>query len=237
MKLSKLLLLIIGFGFSVNAQVIVEEVISTDTVDIFASAREERGENEKSPQIAMLANLMLPGLGHQYIGIKKRAMAYFTTEALLVFGMVFCERHSRRQFDDSRSYAWMYSNTKSKKDGDDIYWKVIGQKHFMTYEEYNNAMNLNAQYDDKYLDNDDLWKWEDESYQKKYNAIRETGTKLHIVSSFFVGAMFLNRIISFIDVRIAAKNETIIGGSPDVNINSYYSISSGDMGVSISSTF
>ncbi len=219
-----------------TAQVIVEETITTDTVDIFAQAQDKSAQ-KKSPRLAMWANILLPGLGHQYLGENKRAFTYFATEALLIFGMVFSQRYSSKMFHNSRSYAWKYAATTSTMDPENEYWKILGNKFFLSSDEFNNVMELNAEYDEKYVDPDELWYWENEIYQENYRDIRKTATRFHIASSFFLGAMILNRAVSFIDVRIASKYHTVQGRRSDIDIHPHYSLLEKKMSISLSGTF
>ncbi len=225
-----------GGYIPLRAQVIVEETITTDTIDIFARA-EERAQEKKSPRLAMFGNLLIPGLGHQYIGRNNRAFTYLATESLLIFGMVFSEGYSRKMYRNSRSYAWRYANTTCTREPENEYWKIIGNKHFLSSDEYNNVMELNAEYDEKYVEENERWYWEHEDYQKEYRGIRQNATRFHIVSSFFLGAMILNRVISFIDVRIASKDETIRGTRSAVDVQPHYSLADKEVGVSVSADF
>jgi hypothetical protein len=219
-----------------HAQVVVEETITTDTVDIFAKS-EKAGEGRRVPKLSMLMNLVLPGLGHQYLGENKRAMVYFSTEALLVFGMVFSESYSRKMYRNSKSYAWRYAGTSCTKDPEDEYWKIIGNKYYMSYMEFNDEMELINEMDMKYVEPDELWYWESEYYQENYREMRKTATSLHVVSSFFLGAMILNRVVSFMDARIASKYDTYQSSRNNVEILPYYSLNEGEVGVSISGNF
>ncbi len=218
------------------AQVVVEETITTDTVDIFAQ-REESSRQKKSPRLAMFSTLLLPGLGHQYLGKNERAFTYFATEALLIFGIVFTESYSKKIYRNSRSYAWRYADTKCTKNMENEYWKIIGNKFFLSSDEYNNVMELNAEYDEKYVNPNETWYWEHEEYQEHYREMRKTGTRFHIISSFFLGGMILNRAISFIDVRIASKSETVRGQRSRVDVQPHYSYTDKEIGVSVSTSF
>lgn len=232
-----LFIAIIAFSAApLYSQVVVEETITTDTVDIFAKS-EKGQEGRRFPKLAMLMNLVLPGLGHQYLGDEKKAMVYFSTEALLVFGMVFSESYSRKMYRNSKSYAWRYAGTKCTKDPEDEYWKIIGSKYYMSYMEFNDEMELINEMDMKYVEPDELWYWESEYYQENYREMRKTATSLHVVSSFFLGAMILNRVVSFIDARIASKNNTYQTGWNEVEILPYYSLNNGEVGVSLTGNF
>lgn len=219
-----------------TAQVVVEEVITTDTVDIFAAV-EKQQQLHKSPRVAMLGSLVLPGLGHQYLGNDKRAFGYYLTEAMLVFGLVYSERYSRKMYSNSRSYAWRYAATHSDLDPQNEYWKIIGNKYFMTLEEFNNAMELNGIYDEKIVDEQKSWHWETEAYQKEYRDIRKVATRFHIVSSFFMGGMILNHVVAFIDTRIASKYLNIQGKHTSLQIYPQLSIAEENVGISMIKKF
>ena len=228
--------IITACSIPLHAQVIVEETITTDTVDFFTK-EEKEVQRRKFPRLAMLMNLVLPGLGHQYLGDEKRAMVYFTSEALFVFGMVFSESYSKKMYRNSKSYAWKYADTKCTKDPEDEYWKIIGYEDFMSSGEYNDAVEHNRDFDMKYVEPDEAWYWESEYYQEKYRDIRQAATSFHVVSSFFLGAMILNRAVSFIDARIASKDNSYQSRRKEIDIQPYYSLKNKGMGVSLSGSF
>jgi hypothetical protein len=229
---------IILSGSNLSAQVIVEEKISTDTVDVFKK-EEARIKNAPSAKWASFATILLPGAGHQIVGDYKKAMFYFATEAVLIGGIIFCERSSSRLYGDSRNFAWQHAGTESEKDPDDEYWKNIGDKNYRSSNEYNYTMNLNRQFEKKYLRADEYWAWEDDSYQTTYRDIRSNASRFQIIGSFLVGAMILDRIVSFIDVRVTSKRK-----NPDeestglgLNIQPHYSFSSRQAGLTLCKQF
>ncbi len=236
LKIILFLTIITFYTVPLHAQVVVEETITTDTVDIFTRGDKDR-QGRRFPKLAMLMNLVLPGLGHQYLGDEKRAMVYFSTEALLVFGMVFSESYSNKMYRNSKSYAWRYADTKCTKDPGNEYWKIIGSKYYMSYKEFNNEMELIGETDMKYVEPDEIWYWESEYYQETYREMREAATSFHVVSSFFLGGMILNRVVSFIDARIASKYDTYQTGRNEIEILPYYSLNDKEVGVSITGNF
>ncbi|MBD3317966.1 MAG: hypothetical protein GF344_19450 [Chitinivibrionales bacterium] len=183
----------------IGAQVVVEEEVITDTVDVFSPV-EQTG---KSPALAMVATVLVPGLGHQYLGKSHRALTYFSLEALCVFGLVYGRTYADKYGRDARSYAWAHANVKAQSGADDHFWRNVG--HFMDSEEYNRIMELNRTPDDKYLETELWWRWADEADMEHYQTLRETSTRWELVGTSFVAGMVLNRIISFIDVRLTSK--------------------------------
>ena len=66
---------------------------------------------------------------------------------------------------------------------------------------YNQIMDLDGMPDrDKYLDPDLQWRWADESYRKQYNDLLKKSLRYKVAANFCLGAMLLNRIVSFVDL-------------------------------------
>jgi hypothetical protein len=201
-----LITVLVFFGYLTHApaQIVVDDEVVTDTIDLASATRKS---TDKSAALAMVASLALPGLGHQYLGADSRALNYYTAEALFVLGAVYSRRYSNRLFADSRHFARSWSGSQSDASRDAPYWKHIGG--FPDNEAYNRVMELNRTPEDKFIAESAAWQWPDESSRERYNSLREHATAWTVVSSSFLGAMVLNRIISFIDVRVASRYRAI----------------------------
>jgi hypothetical protein len=187
------------------AQVTVENTISTDSVDIFSEGQSEG----KSPTIAIAASLILPGSGHQYLERNRSALAYFSAEAIAIFALVFCDHYAKKFALDATGYAWVHAGAQGTvtSDANDTYWKAVGR--FMDTQEYNNIMDLNRTPEKKISLPGQIWHWDDKSSQDAYNNLRASSRSYHVASSFFIGAMVLNRVIAFIDIRNESRNRGI----------------------------
>lgn len=204
MKHISLLLLLLCLWKGVPAQ---ENVISTDSVDIFSEGP-QGGESRKSPTLAMTVSLLLPGSGHQYFERNRSALAYFTAEAAAVFGFFVCRHYSGKLAADAMGYAWIHSGARGAvADVDDNYWQAVGK--FMDVREYNTVMDLNRTPDKKISDETRVWHWDDKSSQDDYNAIRSSSRTFHVASSFFIGAMVVNRVVAFIHIRTATRSRGV----------------------------
>lgn len=187
-----------------GAQVVVQEDIVTDSVDVFSTAEQKTG---KSVGLAMAATIVLPGLGHQYLDRPQRALTYFTAEALIVFGAVFCERYSNRLFNDALAYAWKYAWVEGGPAADESFAQNLA--HVERSSDYNRIMDNNRDHGRKYTDPDIQWVWPDESLMNEYSRKREWATTFHVASTFLVGTMVLNRVISFIDIRTSTRHKGV----------------------------
>jgi hypothetical protein len=188
------------------AQVTVENTITTDSVNLFSA--DTSALRKKSPAIAMGASLLLPGLGHQYIGRERTALAYYTVEAASIFAVFFCKHYADKVALDAAGYAWVHAGALgSISDVDDSYWRIVGNS--MDIDQYNAIMDLNRSPEKKITNEAQAWHWDDQSSQNRFNQIRSTSRTFRIASSFFIGALVLDRVVAFIDIRSTTRNKGI----------------------------
>jgi hypothetical protein len=199
----KILFLLITSAVSVYSQVTVEQEISTDSVDVFF-----HNENEgklKSANLAMATSVLLPGLGYQKFERPNKALAFFTTDLLMLVGAAFCWKYSDRLWRDAQGYAGLYAGVTYSDRKDEKYWQTVGQ--FEDLAAYNDIMGLNRTQEDQY-GVEKNWYWIDPYYRDEYNKIRNRSRTYHIASTCFIGAMVLERVIAFVDIRTTARNST-----------------------------
>jgi hypothetical protein len=180
---------------------ITVESISTDTIDLFSNEKEQ--SNQPSSGTAMALSLLVPGLGHQYTDRSSSALAYLTFDVLSLAGIIFFERYSRQFESNARGFAAMYADAdasiKSEK-----FWQYVAA--FNSSADYNNTARLaRLEKDDYYNQENYQWRWGSEDLRKEFNSRRNNARKLHIASAFCIGAMVLDRVIAFVDVRAATK--------------------------------
>ncbi|MBD3420798.1 MAG: hypothetical protein GF398_11830 [Chitinivibrionales bacterium] len=209
-----------------GAQIVIEEDVETDSIDVFAY--EESG---KSAGLAMAASLLLPGLGHHYLGQNRKALSYLAFESGFFFSLIYCEQFSRRLFADSKAYAWKYANAGSGSGADDFYWQNVG--NFLSSNDFNSGIELGRTEDPekwKYMKDNLQWRWINDSLQQEYTDIRARATRYHVASSFFIAAMVLNRVVAFIDARAATRSKGITGAA-SLRLRPYHSIAARESGL------
>lgn len=187
-----------------SAQVIDQNAIETDSIVDFFS--ESGGKAGKSSTFAMLSSLILPGSGHHYLDRNRSALAYFTSEAVAIFGFFLCDHYAKKLALDAAGYAWTHAGAQGTiKNADDNYWKQVG--NYMDVQDYNSAIDLNRlEPADKFTREDQYWRWDGETSKERFNSILSTSRVFRVVSSFCIGALILDRIIAFIDIRTVTRN-------------------------------
>jgi hypothetical protein len=221
------------------AQVQVEEEVTSDSVDIFARSKEP----EKSPAIGMIANLLLPGLGHLWMGDQKTALSYLTAEAIFIFGAFSTNHYSHGLNNSAHSFAFTYANVQGGEGANDFFWENVGKTldsdglNQSRALGYNQIMALNRSSDlDKYLAPNLQWRWIDESYRKQYNNLNKKSLRYKVASNFFLGAMLLNRIVSFVDIRTASRHQGK-GLFTNLSFSPHYCVQTGASGLVCTSQF
>jgi|WetSurMetagenome_2_1015567.scaffolds.fasta_scaffold167188_2 hypothetical protein len=200
------------FAVPSPAQVHVEEDVTSDSVNLFAKSEEPA----KSPAIGMIANLLLPGLGHLWMGDQKTALGYLTAEAFFIFGAFSTNQYSRELGTSAHSYAFTYANVQGGAGANDFFWENVGKTmdsdglNQSRELGYNQIMGLNPPRTsdaNKYLTPNLQWRWIDDSYRKHYNDLSKKSLRYKVASNFFLGGMLLNRIVSFVDIRVASRHQ------------------------------
>jgi hypothetical protein len=198
-----------AFPIGIYAQVRIEEEVTTDTIDLFAKS----DKPEKSSAIATCANLLIPGLGHYYLGNQTAALGFFTAEAAFIFGAFTCNQYSNEISRSARSFAWTFAGAQGGPGADDFYWQNVGL--FMDSDGlnqsrslgYNQMMELNRNPQGEYLTANLQWRWASDDYRKKYNDYLKKSINFRVASNFFIGAMILDRLIAFVDARVAVRHD------------------------------
>ncbi len=229
--ITKLLSLTLLSFSALTAQVVIEPEVETDSIDVFG--RQEEQNVDKSPALAKLTTILVPGLGHQYLGNSTHALTYFTAEAAFIFGLVFTEGYSQRLFKDSRAYAGRHAEALGGAGADEYYWKNVGSE--MSSLDYNTRMEQIRSPEDKYNEEHLAWHWDDETNQEKYNQMREKATLMHVGSSFFLGAMVLNRAIAYIDIMRKLRNNRV--GGHALRFHPYHNLASGTSSITLVGKF
>ena len=182
-----------------DAQIIIEDEIITNDISLFVNTN----DNQRSIAAAMAASLVLPGAGHHYMDKPKHAFGYFAFDLASVFGAVVLNSLANGREKNARSFASAMAGIEKAPSGE-AYWRHVGA--FMDAAQYNEVIELSrGSSDDQYLDERSWWRWADESHQEEYNDIRQRARDFRVASSFFIGGLVANRIVSTIDLMVFRK--------------------------------
>jgi hypothetical protein len=187
-----------------------------EQINIFPSA--EGGK--KSPGLAILYSLVLPGMGELYAN-GYGSGKYFTIADGILWGTFTgytlygnWKRSSYQTLAETNADALM-------QDKDEEFKANVGI--YMSQEDYNRTMELERSFEKTYNSKNYYWNWKTNEQRKEYRDLWISSEAALNNVRFVVGALILNRVISAINaVRlVSAFNKNI---STEVSWNVYFGV-------------
>ena len=181
-------------------------VLSQDILLDLQGIQKKQQENRGKPDWAASGlNALVPGFGYLYLGEKRSAAAFLTTDLVLLGTFVFTRSTSTRRYESSIGFARTYAHTQSRLPYDDKYWTYLANKHFMTVHDLNWAFQNNRDFESQYLNASEFFSWESEADRERYAEIRKEAGDWRTASTLMLGTLALNRLVSVITARVATK--------------------------------
>jgi hypothetical protein len=179
------------------AQVMVEDEIVTSVVNLFDVRTDGR---QYSVAAALGLSVVMPGMGHYYTDKPGSAFVYVSVDLASLFGAILFSNLANRRESGARSFAVAAAGIERPAPGA-AYWRNVGA--FMDAAEYNERVELfRGGTDYQHLDPETWWRWGHESDRDEYNDMRLKARNMRTASSFFIGALVANRVVSMIDLRV-----------------------------------
>jgi len=212
--------------FKLAAQVTVSDEIVTSEVSLF----DVKVDNQRSIAAAMCLSLALPGMGHYYVDRPVSAFVYLSADLASLFGAMVFGGLASGQESNARAFAVAVAGIERAPSGE-AYWRHVGA--FMDAAEYNESVELSRGGDGGlYKDPENWWRWA-EGDRDEYNNLRQKARNFRVASSFFVGALVVNRILSTVDLRVFRKKSL----SSSVRFEAAAMPNVGGAGLSVSADF
>lgn len=163
---------------------------------------------KKSPGLAILYSLLLPGMGELYAGNYSSGKYFTIAEGVLWGTYVGINSYASWKKDTYISFASDKGgvNTSGK---DDNYYATISE--YINIDDYNNDKALNREFDQMLDKSTYYWNWGGQQYRREYRNMWVSSEQSYNNLRFVVGALIANRIISAINaVRlVSAYNKNL----------------------------
>jgi len=172
---------------------------------------------KKSPGLAILYSLLLPGMGELYAGNYSTGK-YFTIADGVIWGFFTgMTIYGNNKEDDYRSFAKAYGSV--NLDGkDEEYFANISL--YENIDEFNREKELNRDFNGVYDVDTYYWEWEGTSQRREYRDLWLSSENAKNNVRFAVGALVLNRIVSAIfAVRSVSAYNKKQAGELSWNVN------------------
>lgn len=161
--------------------------------------------SKKSPGLAFIYGLLLPGMGHVYADRFNTGKYFMISEAALWLTYAAFSIYGNWMLDDSYNYASTHAGiTVGDKARDDKFFIDIA--NYSNVDEYNNEKLRFGEYEKLYLpENGYYFWWNSDEERRLYRADKIAGDRTLNDRLFVVGAVLINHLISGISAVFATN--------------------------------
>ena len=162
----------------------------------------------KSPALAILYSVLLPGMGELYAGRYDSGKYFTIAEGVLWGTFTGFELYGNWQANNYKSFAVSNGGVNLAGKGSDYFATIA---NYQSITDYNKAMNLQGAYPLVYNTTTLYWNWGNDNQRTTYKSMWTSSEQAYNNVRFVVGAMILNRLISAINaVRfVSAYNKSL----------------------------
>ena len=195
-------------------------------------------ESSKSVLMAVVASLILPGMGELYAGSFESGKYNLIAEGGLWLSYTGFRLHAQWLQQDAQAFAKQHAGA-DFLNKDDQYAVNIG--NFMTTDEYNQAKLRNRENDLVYVSDPYRWQWDSDANRGVFKDLRIRSSETKNNSNFIIAAIVVNHLFSaFSAGRKAAAYNRSLSMIDKIEIQAY-ALNSGarvdGIGLSISTKF
>jgi hypothetical protein len=178
---------------------------------------QDQSFKKKSPGLAILYSILLPGMGELYAGDYSTGK-YFTIADGVFWGVLTgMTIYGDNKQDDYRDFASVNGGV-SVSGKDEDYFANIGS--YENIDLYNREQNLNRNFEEVYDENTHYWYWNDDDQRSEYRDLWRSSENAKNNVRFAAGALVLNRIVSAIfAVRAVSAHNKKISNNVSWNLN------------------
>ncbi|HEY3249622.1 MAG TPA: hypothetical protein VGK25_00760 [Ignavibacteria bacterium] len=163
-------------------------------------------KSKKSPGLAFIYSLLVPGLGHVYAHRFETGKYFMITEAASWLTFAAFSVYGNWMLDDAYSYSVTHAGVNlSGKERDEKFFTDIA--NYNNVEEYNDEKLRFGEYDQLYYPEKGYgFYWDTEANRKKYREDKIAGDRILNDRLFVIGAVVINHIVSAISAVFAANS-------------------------------
>jgi hypothetical protein len=158
--------------------------------------------DKKSPGLALILSLLLPGAGHFYIDRMDVGKYFVIAEGASWIGLAGMNLYGDALQEDYRTYSVENAGVnKTGKDKD--YFTNVG--NFNSVYEYNNEKLLTGEYSLIYDVNTNFWNWNSMENRFNYENQRRKSERVYNTRIVFGTALIVNRVVSALSALVLAN--------------------------------
>ncbi len=160
--------------------------------------------SSKSPGLALIYSLLIPGTGHWYLDRMDVGKYFVGVEAASWTGFIALTVHGDNVIDDAKSYSVEHAQVTDPDSRDDDFYANVG--NFNSVYEYNNDKLTRGEYNLLYNVQDNFWNWDSGDNRNIFDVQRRDSERIYNNRIIFGSFLIANRVVSAISAYLIAKN-------------------------------
>ncbi len=153
--------------------------------------------SKKSPAVAVLYSLLIPGMGELYIDRFDQGKYSFIAEGSLWLGYISYRQYGLWIREDARNFSTAHAGAVTGGKNDQFFVDV---SNFTNTYDYNEKKLRDRNPEKLYNVNSDYyWNWDSEFNRQEFRSLRVSSEKVLNNSKFIIGAIIVNHIISAVN--------------------------------------
>lgn len=194
--------------------------VSDQTSNIENALQVQEQSQKKSPGLAIIYSLLLPGMGELYAGGYESGKYFTIADGVLWGTLAGFNIYGNWKQNNYESFASVNAGANFSGKDSDFRANV---SVYMSWEQYNKDMDLNGNYEKVYKSQSYYWNWQSNDQRKEYRDMWTSSEAAFNNIRFVAGALILNRVISIVNaVRlVSAYNKNI---AQQVSWNVYFGV-------------
>lgn len=149
--------------------------------------------SQKSPAMALLLSVILPGAGHYYIDRMDVGKYFFGVDVASWIGWATLNIYGNNVNDDAVTYSVQHAKVTNPDNKDDDYFTNVG--NFNNIYEYNDDQLQRGMYNSLYNVNEYYWNWDNVNNRNIFESQRKSSERILNTRIVFGSLLIANRVI------------------------------------------
>jgi hypothetical protein len=191
-----------------NLQNLREEVLNTNSsqkkLSINTSVN-SIAQSKKSPALALLFSVIIPGAGHYYINRMDVGKYFFGADVAFWLGWATLDVYGNAVNDDAVTYSVQHAKVSDPDGKNDDYFANVG--NYNNIYEYNNQLLLQGQFGSLYDVNTYFWDWDNVNNRDIFESQRKSSERILNSRIVFGSLLIANRVVAGISAYLLTNKE------------------------------
>lgn len=172
---------------------LTEEFLNTNVTKDKVTLNTTQATSQKSPALALLLSVILPGAGHFYIDRMDVGKYFFGIDVASWIGYATLDVYGNNVNDDAVTYSVQHAEVTNPDNKDDDYFTNVGS--FNNIYEYNDDQLQRGQYGSLYDVNQYYWDWDNVENRNIFESQRKSGERILNTRIVFSSLLIANRVV------------------------------------------